>query len=41
MKKTGPLHYLGLLLVLAVFGLAAWLLVHQVREYNQKFPISG
>jgi uncharacterized membrane protein YbhN (UPF0104 family) len=38
MKKTSPLHYLGLLFVLAVFALAAWLLVHQVREYNHKFP---
>ena len=29
MKKTGPLHYLGILFVFAVFLLAAWLLYRQ------------
>jgi uncharacterized membrane protein YbhN (UPF0104 family) len=38
MKKTSLLHYLGILLVIAVFCLAAWLLFHQVHEYNLKFP---
>jgi uncharacterized membrane protein YbhN (UPF0104 family) len=38
MKKTGPLHYLGIVLVLAVFCLAAYLLAHHIRDYNQKFP---
>jgi uncharacterized membrane protein YbhN (UPF0104 family) len=32
MKKTGPLHYLGMLLVLAVFFLAAWLLYRQWHD---------
>jgi uncharacterized membrane protein YbhN (UPF0104 family) len=32
MKKTGPLHYLGMLLVLAVFLLAAWLLYRQWHD---------
>ena len=32
MKKTGPLHYLGSLLVLAVFAVAAWLLYRQWHE---------
>lgn len=32
MKKTGPLHYLGSLFVLAVFALAAWLLYGQWND---------
>jgi uncharacterized membrane protein YbhN (UPF0104 family) len=32
MKKTGPLHYLGILLVLAVFLFAAWLLYRQWHD---------
>jgi uncharacterized membrane protein YbhN (UPF0104 family) len=32
MKKTGPLHYLGLLFVVAVFLLAAWLLYRQWHD---------
>ncbi len=37
MKKKGPLHFLGLLLVLAVFAVAAWLLVQQFRSNDLTF----
>ena len=34
MKKRSPLHLLGLLLVLAVFAAAAWLLASEFRRHN-------
>ncbi|MGO9111894.1 MAG: hypothetical protein ACLP9L_21925 [Thermoguttaceae bacterium] len=37
MKKSGPLHYLGSLLVLAVFAAAAWLLLSELRRHDMSF----
>ena len=37
MKKKSPLHLLGLLLVLAIFVAAAWLLASEFRRHNLTF----